>query len=141
MHPQHPLVDQTDIQAHQVPQDDLWLLAEGHCFRSQALNVCGHSGSGTEMFSYESGSLETLRKMVDTEGGSTLLPELAALELPASQRHLLKAIHPRPLREVSLIYSRNFAKERLLTRLADIIREAVPTELLNEGRGTVVRVR
>ncbi|SDK60081.1 LysR family transcriptional regulator, hydrogen peroxide-inducible genes activator [Catalinimonas alkaloidigena] len=141
VHPDHPLAQQPGIEAHEVPQEDLWLLAEGHCFRNQTLNLCGHTGAGAEMFSYESGSLETLRKMVDTEGGSTLLPELAALEVPERQRYRLKEITPRPVREVSLIYSRNFAKERLLTRLTEIIRQAVPADLLDEARGTVVRVR
>ncbi len=56
-----------------LPQDidpnKLWLMEEGHCFRSQIVNLC-ELRKATEMgtqFEYEAGSIETLRRMVEPQ--------------------------------------------------------------------------
>jgi LysR family hydrogen peroxide-inducible transcriptional activator len=60
----------------------VWLLNQGHCFRSQVLNLCnGHEQSCSRRgFAYESGSIETLKRMVDRHYGYTLVPELSVLD-------------------------------------------------------------
>jgi LysR family hydrogen peroxide-inducible transcriptional activator len=129
------LVEQMDIAA-----PDIWLLSEGHCFRSQALNLCSwHESEHHDLpFEYASGSLETIKKIVDKEGGFTLLPELAVEEF--SEKHK-RFTEPKPLREVSLVYSRNFVKEALLKILADEIIASVPEEMLSKDRGSIVEWR
>lgn len=120
---------------------DIWLLSEGHCFRSQAVNLCSidnEENNNNLRFRYESGSLETIKKMVESEGGFTLLPELAVSEGMAHIKHFMQ---PVPLREVSLAYSRNFAKIRLLELLEQTIKESVPPKMLKPDRGDVVEWR
>ncbi|MFP4470734.1 MAG: hydrogen peroxide-inducible genes activator, partial [Bacteroidales bacterium] len=76
---------------------------------------------------------------VDREGGFTLLPELATLDMTADKRKQLKSFsHYTPLREVSLVYSRNFAKLRLLKLLVEEIRLSVPEMMLDKERGSIV---
>jgi LysR family hydrogen peroxide-inducible transcriptional activator len=43
-----------------------------------------------------------------------------------------------PLREVSLVYSRHFAKHKLINLLWREIKEDIPKELQDDSRGTVV---
>jgi LysR family hydrogen peroxide-inducible transcriptional activator len=107
---------------------DLWLLSEGHCFRELVLQVCGmmeQTGS-TNPIRFESGSLETLRLLVDEAGGMTLLPYLATRVLgPAAAQHLLSFSDPAPQRTVSLIYGRAYLKRALIEAYADVLLETV----------------
>jgi len=70
-----------------LPQDidpeKLWLMEEGHCFRSQIVNLCELRRASREgsHFEYEAGSVETLKRMVELNDGITILPELATLNL------------------------------------------------------------
>ena len=56
--------------------ETLLLLEEGHCLRDQALEVCSRAGT-RDAQDFRATSLETLRQMVATGAGITLLPELA----------------------------------------------------------------
>jgi LysR family hydrogen peroxide-inducible transcriptional activator len=143
-HPDHPLADLPEPALEDITLEGLWLLAEGHCFRHQVLNLCAYNKASEEQkpFHFESGSLETLRKLVDAEGGFTLLPELATIDLPEEKQFQIKRFAgPRPLREVSLVCSRHFAKERLLDLLAGHLQKMVPPQLRNHERGLVVEWR
>lgn len=140
-HPDHPLAKQEELSIENIAQPGLWLLTEGHCFRHQVLNLCSYNLRNEEQlpFLFESGSLETLRRLVDAEGGFTLLPELATIDLPEeNQFHVKRFTSPRPLREVSLVYSRHFAKQRLLQLLCSHLQAVVPPMLQDKDRGMVV---
>ena len=78
-------------------------------------------------FHYEAGSIETLKKMVETKNGITILPELALQDLSAQQLKMVRHFKaPVPVREVSLVTHRNFVKKRLLDALREEILLAVP---------------
>ncbi|MFM7431572.1 MAG: LysR substrate-binding domain-containing protein, partial [Flammeovirgaceae bacterium] len=87
----------TEIDPHQ-----LWLLEEGHCFRSQILNLCELRKYSELHFKYETGNIETLKRMVDKSDGITILPELAVMEFTKQEMKLVKQLkEPSPAREVS----------------------------------------
>lgn len=120
---------------------DLWMLADGNCFRNQVINLChAHtSEEEEEQLRYESGSLETLKKMVEAEGGFTLLPELAVMELSARQLGQVVSFQgPVPLREISVVYVRNAAKRDLIHLLKQNIADALPLDMLDKNRGVIV---
>lgn len=139
IHPNHALVQKEHINVHDLDHSDIWMLSEGNCFRNQVINLCSttHSPSSNLPFSYESGSIEALKRLVDKEGGFTLLPELA-VDNSEYHRNIRHIEHPAPLREVSLVFIRNFAKWRVLQLLAQHIQQCVPPALLNKQRGQVV---
>lgn len=121
----------------------LWLLEEGHCFRTQIMNLCelkkqsAHSVS----FEYEAGSIETLRKMVEINSGVTVLPELATLDLSAKQMSLLRHFKsPAPMREVSLVIHRDFVKRRLIEVLREEILAGLPAKIKKNAAKRVVPV-
>ena len=107
-----------------IDPNDLWLLEEGHCFRTQIQKLCELSRNSTvgASFNYRSGSIETLMRMVDRNGGITILPELAVLELPEERRKYVRDFkEPEPTREVCLAVNRKQVK----TRLTDLLKAAV----------------
>lgn len=143
MHPHHEFVTQKEIHLQHVASPDLWLLSEGHCFRSQVLNLCAyqHTQPKSIAIKYNSGSLEGLRKMVDIEGGFTLLPELAIADIPQEKKWQVRSFSGTPpMREICLAYARNFAKAKLLKILAEHIQKAVPEHMTNAKRGVTVEV-
>jgi LysR family hydrogen peroxide-inducible transcriptional activator len=120
------------------------LLSDGHCFRDQVINLCSFVGTADSPlpFHFEAGSLETLMNIVDKEGGMTLIPELAKLNMSEKKLGNVKSFtNFKPLREVSLVYSRHFAKYKLINLLWREIREAIPSEFQDEKRGTIVEWR
>ncbi|MDB5191442.1 MAG: transcriptional regulator, LysR family [Segetibacter sp.] len=130
-----------------LPQDinpeKLWLLEEGHCFRSQILNLCELRKAGMEgkSFNYEAGSLETLRRMVEITDGITILPELATLDLAPEQQHKIREFKkPHPMREVSMVVHRDFVKKRLIEALKSVILSVMPDTIKNNKKSRVVSI-
>lgn len=124
-----------------IDPDKLWLLEEGHCFRSQILNLCELRKVNRDggYFEYEAGSIETLRRMVDMNDGITILPELAVIDMPPSQkRHLRYFKQPVPVREVSLITHRHFVKKKLVESFKQAIINSVPEKLKANRKQQIV---
>ncbi|UFH54370.1 hydrogen peroxide-inducible genes activator [Spirosoma sp. KNUC1025] len=115
-----------------IEPNELWLLEEGHCFRTQIQKLCELSRNSTfgASFNYRSGSIETLMRMVDRNGGITILPELAVLELPEDRRkYIRKFKQPEPTREVCLAVNREQVKTRLIDVLKTSILANVPKQV------------
>ena len=91
-HYNHPLTKKKMLDHDDILRNDIWMLSQGNCFRSQVINICANPIKMNDQLKYESGSIETLKKMVEMEGGFTLLPELAVLELPAKKYHKLLSL-------------------------------------------------
>lgn len=121
----------------------LWLLEEGHCFRSQIMNLCELRTISNEHshFAYEASSLETLKKMVDLYDGITVLPELATADLTNKQLQQIRHFkHPAPVREVSLAIHRNFVKRRLIDILKHEIMSCIPQKIKKNKKAMVVAI-
>ena len=140
----HKLHNQQEITLQDIATPEIWLLSDGHCFRDQVINLCSYLGTTDSQlpFHFEAGSLETLMNIVDHEGGLTLIPELAKATMSKKRAYNVKHFtNIKPLREVSLVYSRHFAKHKLINLLWNVMREAVPKELQAAERGTIVEWR
>lgn len=131
----------TYVLAQDIDPTRLWLLEEGHCFRSQILNLCELRKASKDggNFEYEAGSFETLRRMVELNDGITVLPELATIDLNARQVQLVRQFKkPAPMREVSMAVHRDFVKKRLIEVLKAEIISAVPDKIkLNKNRNVI----
>lgn len=121
------------ILAEDIEAEELLLLEEGHCFRSQIIKLCELRNSVNRRIQYNSGSLETLRNLVDQELGVTILPKLATLNFEENQK---KKIHffkdPQPVRQVAILTKRDYIKEKMIKALKDEIIEHLPHELISE---------
>lgn len=139
--PSHPIHKLKEITVKDIATPEIWLLSDGHCFRDHVINLCSFLGTTDSQlpFHFEAGSLETLMNIVDKEGGLTLIPELAKLNMSEKKLFNVKSFtNFKPLREVSLVYSRHFAKYKLINLLWREIRESIPLEFQDEKRGTIV---
>lgn len=115
----------------------MWLLEEGHCLRNQVMNLCElqKDSSIEKHVDYAAGSIETLKSFVHKNGGITLLPELATLELSDQQKTMLRYFkNPAPVREISLVTLKTFTKTRLLTLLKQIILDNLPSQVLKKKK-------
>ncbi|TDO03786.1 hydrogen peroxide-inducible genes activator [Sunxiuqinia elliptica] len=140
-HKDHSLHNKEKINVKDIATPEIWLLSDGHCFRHQVINLCSYKGASNEElpFHFEAGSLETLMNIIDKEGGITLIPELATVGMPETRNeHVRHFTDVTPLREVSLVYSRHFAKNKLVDLLWKEINASMPKELLDRDRGTIV---
>lgn len=110
--------------------DDIWLLEEGHCLRSQILDICSLSQAKgiKRSYQFESGSLETLKRLIDSVGGYTLLPELASNSI-GNHTQLIPFEKPIPAREIGLVYRREHHKNDLIEALGETIIECIPARL------------
>ncbi|GAB3511653.1 LysR substrate-binding domain-containing protein [Spirosoma knui] len=128
----HPLFQKQVIASADLQTDGLWLLTEGHCFRNQVMNICGadRQANGGTALRYETGSLETLIKLINKQDGFTLLPYLATLDMDETRRARLRTFEaPQPVREVSLVMHRSFLKRKLINALKHEIMAHLPSEL------------
>ncbi|MGY6562897.1 MAG: LysR substrate-binding domain-containing protein [Luteibaculaceae bacterium] len=124
----------------QLNKNDLWLLQEGHCFRNQVVNLCEFKNTHSNI-KFDSGSIETLLKMVEHEGGYTLIPELAALNLDAErQKNVIPLGEQHYHREVSLVVSKLFAKHKLIERFKQLLLKRLPEKLKNRKPANVVDI-
>nr|WP_319511502.1 LysR substrate-binding domain-containing protein [uncultured Draconibacterium sp.] len=140
----HKLHKQKEITVEDIATPEIWLLSDGHCFRDQVINLCSYLGTTDSQlpFHFEAGSLETLMNIVDREGGITLIPELAKATMSQKRAYNVENFtNIKPLREVSLVYSRHYAKHKLINLLWREIKESIPKELQDETRGTIVEWR
>lgn len=129
-HKDHPLAQMKRIKYSELRSDDIWLLEEGHCLRHQVLDVCSvrKKQSTKRQFQFESGSLETLKSLVNSFGGYTLLPQLATDSL--GRETILRPFErPAPAREIALVTRRHQFKRNLLDALEKAVIESVPESL------------
>ncbi len=138
--PGHPHLKNQKVHERTLAPNDVYLLSEGHCFRDQVLNLCRAKGSKFKRnIVFESGSLQTLKRLVDETSGYTILPRLAADDLLAKDEHdrLRPFAEPVPVREVSLISHIGFVKSKMADALADEIAKSVKG-LTQESKKTSV---
>ncbi len=144
-HPGHALLKKDTIDIKDIATPEIWMLSRGNCFRTQVINLCEkESGRGPDgvAFEFESNSLETLMRMVDREGGFTLIPELALQHMPEDKRQQVRSLTAyKPLREVSVVYSRHYIKQKPIDLLCNEILSVIPKQMTNRTRGIVVEWR
>ena len=133
----------TYVLADDIDLKELWLLEEGHCFRSQIINLCELKKLSKHQshFEYEAGSVETLRKMVEMNNGVTILPEMATLDFTVKQLNMVRHFKaPVPVREVSLVTHRDYIKKKLVDVLKEEIIAAIPSKILLNKNKNLVKI-
>ena len=99
--------------------------------RSQVFNLCENSSA---VFStiYEAGSIDTLVKIVDENGGCTIIPELhLPLLSEAQKQHVRPLLEPVPVREVSLVIRRDYLRERIINSLVGAVKAIIPDSMID----------
>ena len=124
----HPLTQQQEVDVDALGHEDVLLLGAGHCFRDQVLEACPdcmprRSIDGGPAQSLEGGSLETIRYMVASGLGVTILPCSAAGAERFSERLLTirRFKGKSPSRVVALAWRKSFPRPEAVTALRDAV--------------------
>jgi len=130
-----------------LPEDfdvrTMWLLEEGHCLRSQVMNLCAlqKNASIEKHLDFAAGSIETLKSLVDRSGGITLLPELSTYDMTAAKKNMLRYFKkPTPVREISIVTLKAFTKIRLIDALKQAVLENLPDQIKRRKKVEVIRI-
>jgi LysR family transcriptional regulator, hydrogen peroxide-inducible genes activator len=119
---QHRLAKRDSVRVDDLNGETLLLLEDGHCLRDQALEVCSRVDLH-ESQDFRATSLETLRQMVATGAGITLLPELASRGAYGNARGVVirPFTRPAPVRHVGGVWRKTSARRAAIDALCKLI--------------------
>ena len=114
----HRLAQRNTIKVDDLAHETLLLLEDGHCLREQALDICA-STDVHEKQNFRATSLETLRQMVASGVGITLLPELAGRGAYGNARGVtIKPFaKPVPTRTIGAVWRKSSARRAAILAL------------------------
>lgn len=118
----HPWGKQKAIEPAHLLDEPLLMLGRGNCFRDQVLDLCTQAGHGGPQV-LEGSSLETIRHMVASGVGITVMPATAVDGIPKTDP-LLRArpfVEPTPTRRVGLVWRASFPRHQAI----DLVRKAL----------------
>jgi LysR family hydrogen peroxide-inducible transcriptional activator len=119
----HPWEGRKRITSEELTKESLLLLGEGHCFRDQVLEICTTRAKDRSMLSraVEGGSLETIRQMVASGVGVTVLPSTSVTPSSASDLIRILPFARPPVRRVALAWRRSFPRPEAI----EVLRKAI----------------
>lgn len=118
----HAWANRESISAHELTDQNVLLLNSGHCYSHQVLQACPDLSRKGQVL--QGNSLETIRNMVASNLGITVLPCSAAVERYINP--LVKVIPfaaPVPVRRIALAWRKSYARELAVSCAADAIKE------------------
>jgi LysR family transcriptional regulator, hydrogen peroxide-inducible genes activator len=123
----HELARRKLLKISDLDGQTVLLLEDGHCLRDQALAVCARTDA-REKQDFRATSLETLRQMVASGAGITLLPQLASSGAYGSARgvSIVPFARPAPMRRIGALWRRTSARSIAISAVCDVIAEAAP---------------
>ncbi len=122
----HPLATRKSVSAEELKQETMLLLGTGHCFRDHVLEVCpefARFASDAEGIrkSFEGSSLETIKYMVASGMGVTVVPQLSVPKEAQPHVAYVRFSGPVPTRRVVLAWRRSFTRYEAIAALRNAI--------------------
>ena len=137
----HRMKSKKEVTIKDLDTRDMWLLKEGHCFRDQVESLCRKefNQNTNRPIQFQTGSLETLKNLIDQKLGFTLLPQLATIGWkPSDKQRLRRFKGEKPAREISLVFHSSFIKEGLIHALQSEIKSSLPTGFKNDSTVQII---
>ena len=129
--PHDTLYNKESITTGELTAENIWMLSESYCPNTGQFPFCVRDMSNASI--YVAGSIETLMRIVDDNGGYTIIPEMELpLISPDRKAHVRELVDPTPGREIAFVVRKDFVKERMINILADSIKSIIPEEMLDE---------
>jgi LysR family hydrogen peroxide-inducible transcriptional activator len=126
----HPWAARREIDAEDLKSETMLLLGAGHCFRDQVLEVCpemarfspGSTGTGMQR-TFEGSSLETIRHMVASGIGLTVLPRASVPEMvdPNGMLAFVPFREPAPSRRVVIVWRKSFTRRAAIEAIVNTV--------------------
>lgn len=123
--PKHPLANTKQLSFDKLKAFEVLTLEDGHCLREQAMGYCFMAGVKEDQ-SFRATSLETLRYMVASNRGITLLPKLATLNLANSNMiNYIGFTEPQPVRQISLVVRSGYSRLACIREVVKSIKSSI----------------
>ncbi len=128
----HPLAKRKSLSTEELKNETMLLLGTGHCFRDHVLEVCpeyarfasNNAGSERDLGirkSFEGSSLETIKYMVASGMGVTVVPQLSVPKDTQPHIKYIPFVRPVPTRRVVLAWRRTFTRYEAIAALRNAI--------------------
>lgn len=119
----HPLCQRSNIRIEDIDVRHLLLLSEGNCLRDQVIELCQAQKNIARQYSFESGSLETLMRIVDnTPNLMTIIPEMVAGYIDEKHRPQVKTLAKgASSRKITIAVRRTYVKRSLIDALKESV--------------------
>lgn len=113
-----------------LEHEQMWIMKESQCLRDSAFSFCKARNVGKRI--YEAGSIETLIRIVDENGGFTIIPEMHLPLLTDRQRENVRRIEGDylSLRRVSMYIAEDYIRERMLNSIVEALATIVPADMM-----------
>lgn len=141
--PSHTLFGKKLLNPSDLELSELWILNEGHCMRNQVLNLCGEKNrqGPHRNLDYHTGSVETLKRLVEQNQGFTILPELSLHDFSAGQWEMVRYFRtPEPVREISLVTQKDYIKHALTHAFQQELLAVIPEKMQVKSRKNVLGI-
>ena len=117
----------------ELEHEHLWVMKEVQCLRESAFSFC--KGRIGRRHVYEAGNIDTLVRIVDVNGGYTIIPEMHLPMLDERQRGNVRPIDGshRSMRKVSMYIRADYVRERMLNTIADTLKRFMPKGMMEEA--------
>lgn len=116
-----------------LEHESMWIMKDAQCLRESAFSFCKARTRGNRI--YEAGTIDTLIRIVDENGGFTIIPEMHLPFLTESQRANVRSIEGDYLsqRRVSLYIKANYIRSRMLNTITDTLKSFMPKGMMSES--------
>lgn len=116
-----------------LEHESMWIMKDAQCLRESAFSFCKARTKGNRI--YEAGTIDTLIRIVDENGGFTIIPEMHLPFLTESQRANVRSIEGDYLsqRRVSLYVKANYIRSRMLNTITDTLKSFMPKGMMSES--------
>lgn len=120
--PENPLYERSNIRIEDIDLKDLVILSPGNCLRDQIIELCQARRDMPSHFSFESGSLETLMRIVDCTQSVTVIPEMCIDFIPRDRRDRVKQLAKgNTSRKISIAVRRTYVKSSIIKALSEVV--------------------
>lgn len=113
-----------------LDHEKMWVMREAQCLRESAFSFCRAGSSDYHL--YEAGSIETLIRVVDANGGFTIIPEMHLPFLTENQRANVRPLEGNHLsmRKVSMYIKDDYVRQSMLNSVVEALISVVPNKMM-----------
>lgn len=122
--PSNQLYERSNVRMEDIDLKDLILLSPGNCMRDQIIELCQARRDMPSHYYFESGSLDTLMRIVDCTSCLTIIPEMALEYIPEARRRQVKTLAKGATsRRIAIAVRRTYVKNSIINALESTILE------------------
>ena len=122
--PRNSLYNKTNVRFEDIKISELVLLSSGNCMRDQVIELCQAKNALPSRYTFESGQLDTLMRIVDNTSLMTIIPKMALDFVPEERKRQVKTLFKgASSRKIALVTRRSYVKKSIVDALRQTISE------------------